>query len=125
MPCSPSHKSSTGDGGGRGLGGREGEGKSEQDLSTGKLLQSSWKTRRQTRENTNSEILGGFLGGPVVKNLLSSAGSVGLIHDWGSKIPHATGQLKRCQPACCKEPVWPKKKKKFMFKKKKKEILRT
>ena len=54
----------------------------------------------------------------MVKNLLSSAGSVGLIPDWGSKIPHATGQLKRCQPACCKDPARPKKKK-FMFKKKK------
>ena len=37
-----------------------------------------------------------FPGGPVVKNLPSNAGDVGLIPDWGTKIPHATGQLSPC-----------------------------
>ena len=32
-------------------------------------------------------------GGPVVKNLPSSAGDVGSIPDQGTKIPHALGQL--------------------------------
>ena len=35
----------------------------------------------------------GFPGGPVVKNLPSSAGSVDSIPGWGTKIPHATGQV--------------------------------
>ena len=34
-----------------------------------------------------------FPGGPVVKNPPSNAGDVGLIPGWGTKIPHATGQL--------------------------------
>ena len=34
-----------------------------------------------------------FPGGPVVKNLPSSAGDVGSIPGRGTKIPHATGQL--------------------------------
>ena len=45
-----------------------------------------------------------FPGGPVVKNLPSSGGDVGLIPGWGTKIPHATGQLNPCdtttEPAC-------------------------
>ena len=36
---------------------------------------------------------GDFPGGPVVKNLSSNAGDVGLIPGWGTKIPHAVGQL--------------------------------
>ena len=36
---------------------------------------------------------GNFPDGPVVENLLSSAGDTGLIPDGGSKIPHAVGQL--------------------------------
>ena len=32
-------------------------------------------------------------GGPVVKNLPSNAGDVGSIPGWGTKIPHAAGQL--------------------------------
>ena len=35
-------------------------------------------------------------GGPVVKNLPSSAGDVGSIPDQGTKIPHAVGQLNLC-----------------------------
>ena len=34
-----------------------------------------------------------FPGGPVVKNLPSSAGDAASIPGWGTKIPHATGQL--------------------------------
>ena len=34
-----------------------------------------------------------FPGGPVVKNPPSNAGDVGLIPGWGTKIPHAMGQL--------------------------------
>ena len=36
---------------------------------------------------------GDFPGGPVVKNPPSNAGDVGSIPGWGTKIPHATGQL--------------------------------
>ena len=45
-------------------------------------------TRDQTRSPT-----GDFPGGPVVKNLLSKAGEVGLIPGRGTKIPHAIEQL--------------------------------
>ena len=38
-----------------------------------------------------------FSSGPVVKNLPSNAGDVGLIPGQGTKIPHAVGQLK---PVC-------------------------
>ena len=34
-----------------------------------------------------------FPGGPVVKNPPSNAGDVGSIPGWGTKIPHAAGQL--------------------------------
>ena len=37
-----------------------------------------------------------FPGGPVVKNLPSNAGDTGLIPGWGTKIPHAVGQLSVC-----------------------------
>ena len=36
----------------------------------------------------------GHPGGPVVKNLLFNTGDAGLIPGWGTKIPHAAGQLK-------------------------------
>ena len=36
---------------------------------------------------------GDFPGGPVVKNPPSNAGDVGSIPGWGTKIPHAEGQL--------------------------------
>ena len=39
--------------------------------------------------------LGDIPGGPVVKNLLCNTGDAGLIPGWGTKIPHAAGQLKR------------------------------
>ena len=35
-----------------------------------------------------------FPGGPVVKNLPACAGDVGLIPGQGTKIPHATGELR-------------------------------
>ena len=34
-----------------------------------------------------------ILKSPVVKNPPSNAGDAGLIPGWGTKIPHATGQL--------------------------------
>ena len=34
-----------------------------------------------------------FPDGPVVKNLPSNAGDIGSIPGWGTKIPHAVGQL--------------------------------
>ena len=37
--------------------------------------------------------MGDFSGGPVVKNPSSNAGDVGSIPGWGTKIPHAAGQL--------------------------------
>ena len=54
-----------------------------------------------------------FPGGPVVKNLPSNAGDAGSIPGWGTKIPHAEGQLTPCatttdlsastrEPACHK-----------------------
>ena len=36
---------------------------------------------------------GDFPGGPVVKNPPSNAGDVGSIPGWGTKMPHAAGQL--------------------------------
>ena len=37
-----------------------------------------------------------FPGGLVVKNPPSNAGDAGLIPGWGTKIPHAAGQLSPC-----------------------------
>ena len=37
--------------------------------------------------------LGGFLGGPVVKNLPSNAGDTGTVPGQRTKIPYAVGQL--------------------------------
>ena len=37
-----------------------------------------------------------FPGGPVVKNLPSTAGDVGLIPGWGTKIPYTMEQLSPC-----------------------------
>ena len=52
---------------------------------------------------------GDFPGGPMVKNLPSNAGDVGSIPGWGTKIPHAVGQLSLCatttEPACAKARV--------------------
>ena len=41
-----------------------------------------------------SMLLGDFPGGPVVENLPSNAGDLGPIPGWGTKIPHALGQLR-------------------------------
>ena len=49
----------------------------------------SWKEHTHL---TIKEYLRDFLGGQVVKNLPSNAGDMGLIPDWGTKIPHAVGQ---------------------------------
>ena len=68
-------------------------------------------------------LLNDFPGGPVVKNLLSNAGDVGLIPGWRTNILHAMEQLNPGsttaeprhlrEPACCKlqspctpEPTW-------------------
>ena len=40
-----------------------------------------------------------FLGGPVVKNPSPNARDMGLILDWGTKMPHAARNLKPV-PAC-------------------------
>ena len=53
-----------------------------------------------------------FPGGPVIKNLPSSAGDTGLIPGRGTKSPYAVGQPSLCTAArevgCCSEdPVQP------------------
>ena len=60
-----------------------------------------------------------FPGGPVVNNLPSEAGDLGSIPGWGTKIPHATGQVGLHAASCSEEPEChsedpeePKKKKK-------------
>ena len=50
-------------------------------------------------------IKGDFPGGPVVKDLHSSAGDMGSVPGLGTKIPHATGQL--ILPASTTEPAHP------------------
>ena len=58
-----------------------------------------------------------FPGGPVVKNLPSNTGDVGSISGWGTKIPHAAGQLSPCATTTeptrsgAREPQLEKKKK--------------
>ena len=44
----------------------------------------------------NCFTLGDFPGSLVVKNPPCNAGDVGSISAWGTKIPHAMGQLSRC-----------------------------
>ena len=39
---------------------------------------------------------GDFAGGPAVWNPPSKSGDPGWIPGWGTKIPHATGQLSPC-----------------------------
>ena len=50
-----------------------------------------------------------FSGGPVVKNLPSNAGDVGLNPGGGTKIPHGARQQSPCatntEPTCSKTPV--------------------
>ena len=58
-----------------------------------------------TVQNSNYNVMwGDFPGGPVVKNLPSSAGEAGSIPGWETKIPHAAGQLSprttTTDPAC-------------------------
>ena len=53
-------------------------------------LKQEWGFTRQKREERD------FPGGPVVKNLPSNAGDTGWIPGWGTKIPHARGQLSPC-----------------------------
>ena len=50
--------------------------------------------KAQEESQRNKDKNGGdFPGGPVVKSLPSSAGSVGSIPGQGTKIPHAMGQI--------------------------------
>ena len=52
-----------------------------------------------------------FPGYPLVKNLHSNAADAGSIPGWGTKIPHAAGQLSPCATArekpahCTEEPA--------------------
>ena len=50
-------------------------------------------TQRLNNNKHKNNIPGDFPGGPVVKNLLSNAGDMGLIPGWGTKISHITEQL--------------------------------
>ena len=45
-----------------------------------------------------------FPGGPVVNNLPSKAWDLGSIPGWGTKIPHATGQLSLHAASCNEQP---------------------
>ena len=58
--------------------------------ATCRTLQQEWGFTRQKREERH------FPGGPVVKILPSNAGDPGWIPGWGTKIPHARGQLSPC-----------------------------
>ena len=53
------------------------------------LATTSWEMSR----NKKTQLKRDFPGGPVVKNPPSNAGDLGSIPVWGTKIPHATGQL--------------------------------
>ena len=46
--------------------------------------------------STQEAHVGDFPGGPGVKNPPSNAGDAGLIPGWGTKVPHAVGQLGLC-----------------------------
>ena len=50
-------------------------------------------TQRLNNNKHKNNTPGDFPGGPVVKNLLSNAGDMGLIPGWGTKIPHTMEQL--------------------------------
>ena len=57
-------------------------------LETNEKGQMPQERNRRYREKCQD-----FPGGPGVKNPSSNAGDVGLIPGWGTKIPHAVGQL--------------------------------
>ena len=46
----------------------------------------------RTQEEKKEKRVGGFPGGPVVKNPPCNARDIGLIPAWGIKIPHAVEQ---------------------------------
>ena len=54
--------------------------------------------RREGEINQFTKNFTDLPGSTVVKNLPSNAGDLGSIPDWGTKIPHAEGQLN--QSAC-------------------------
>ena len=64
----------------------------EEELWLVTLKLELWSHHSLLSENPS----GGFLGGPVVKNPLSSEGDTGLISGQGTKIPHVSGQLIPC-----------------------------
>ena len=59
--------------------------------------------RGQVKETQHKAGLGGFPGGPVVKNPPCNAGDSHSIPGGGTKIPHAAEQLSPCATAT--EPV--------------------
>ena len=54
-----------------------------------------WQATRNLRITTKP-LSGNFPGGPMVKNLPSSAEDSGSTPDWGTKIPYVMGQLSPC-----------------------------
>ena len=62
-------------------------------MAKGVWGEGSFRQKKRAKKNAAEE---DFPGGPVVKNLSSNAGDVGLIPGWGTKIPHALGQLILC-----------------------------
>ena len=64
----------------------------------------SCKPKFRKSKNIYKKSRGDFPGGPVVKTLPSNAGDTGSIPSWGTKIPHAAGQLNPC--ATTTEPAF-------------------
>ena len=64
------------------------------------LLEENYKKKFRLRKGKKEKgIACDFPGGPVIKNLPSSAGDVGSITGQRTKIPHAAGQLSLCATA--------------------------
>ena len=63
--------------------------------------QALWQTGSSGEGQGRGQHCGGgdFPGGPGVENLPPNAGDGGSIPGWGTKIPHAAGQLSRCTTA--------------------------
>ena len=74
-----------------------GLGESSKAVSLGIKFKSAWKTINKD-----------FPSGPMVKNPSSDAQDVGSIPGWGTKIPHATGQLSLCASTKTREANWEK-----------------
>ena len=69
--------------------------------------------RENDKCNQDENQLRDFPGGPVVKNLPSNAGDVGLIPGQGTKIPHQFSSVqllscvRLCDPMDCSMPGFP------------------